>query len=403
MGGPLVLLASTACLASTARLAMEFHDAGARIALIAPGNNPARVLDFLAATRTYRATAPRACLEAALRALRPDLLIPCDERTVRDLHALCRQTSDAGVRALIERCCGWTGHYETITSRARLLALAERKGIRTPPGMPLPDAAALRRWTTAQPGPFVLKADGSSSGFGVRVAAEAAEAAAAFEALRQPVGLGLALREAALEGNRFVFREWLRGQRPAISVQGFVDGWPANIGVACWQGEVLATTCAEAVATERATGPSTVSRVIQNPEMTEAARRIVHALGLSGLIGFDFMIEAATGAAYLIEMNPRSTPICALRLGGGRDLTEALLARVSGRPARERPPRTERDIVVAFPETWMLDPTNSFLRSGYHDVPWEQPALVRHLIRPELRDRYRVLRMLRRAWQARRQ
>ena len=55
------------------------------------------------------------------------------------------------------------------------------------------------------------------------------------------------------------------------------------------------------------------------------------------MIGFDFMIEAATGAAHLIEMNPRNTPICAVRLGPGRDLAEALVARISGRPVRERP------------------------------------------------------------------
>jgi hypothetical protein len=55
------------------------------------------------------------------------------------------------------------------------------------------------------------------------------------------------------------------------------------------------------------------------------------------MMGFDFMIEAATGAAYLIEMNPRNTPICAVRLGPGRDLAEAPVARISGRPVRERP------------------------------------------------------------------
>jgi hypothetical protein len=395
MSGPLVLLASTTRLASTARLAMEFHDAGAAVALVSPGRHPAGMLGFLAATRRYRASAPISSLEAALRALQPDLVIPCDERTVRHLHTICRRTTDGGVRALIERCCGEPAHYDTITSRAHLLALAEREGVRTPPNTLLPDAATLRRWTASHPAPFVLKADGSSSGFGVRLAADPVEAAEAFADLQRPVRLGLALRESVLEGNHFVLPDWLRRQRPALSVQGFVDGWPANIGVACWQGEVLASTCVEAVATERTLGPSTVSRVIQSTEMTEAARRIVRALGLSGLIGFDFMIEAATSAAYLIEMNPRSTPVCALRLGGGRDLTEALLARVMGRPVRERPPRTERDIIVAFPETWMLDPGNSFLRSGYHDVPWEQPALVRHLMQPAGRDRYRLLRMLR--------
>lgn len=185
-----------------------------------------------------------------------------------------------------------------------------------------------------------------------------------------------------------------------MSVQGYVDGWPANIGVACWQGEVLAATCAEAVATSSATGPSTVARIINNPEMIDAATRIVRALGLSGMIGFDFMIEAATGVAYLIEMNPRNTPVCAVRLGPGRDLAEALVARISGRAVRERSARTERDIVVFFPDTWEEDPASHFLQSGYHDVPWEQPDLVRRLMLPKRRDRNVVWRVLRRVWLA---
>ncbi len=150
----------------------------------------------------------------------------------------------------------------------------------------------------------------------------------------------LAMREMLLEGDRFGVRSWLQRQRPTMSVQSYIDGWPANIGVACWGGEMLAATCAEAVATESATGPSTVARVIRNSEMVETARTIVQALGLSGLIGFDFMIEAATGHAYLIEMNPRVTPVCAIRLGPGRDLAEALTARIAGRPIRERSSRT---------------------------------------------------------------
>ncbi|MBE7159572.1 MAG: ATP-grasp domain-containing protein, partial [Rhodospirillales bacterium] len=315
---------------------------------------------------------------------------------MRDLHTIGRSTEDPWLRTLIEDCTASAVKHPVVTSRARLLALATAQGVRVPPSVALPDLRALQRWMEDHPTPWVMKADGSWSGFGVRIINDAAEAEAAFTQLSQRASLRFALRESILEGNHFGYRPWLRHDRPALSAQGFVDGWPANIGVACWKGEVLASTCAEAVATETATGPSTVARIIQNAEMTEAARRIVSALGLSGLIGFDFMIEAATGAAYLIEMNPRSTPICALRLGAGRDLTEALLARRMGRPVRERAPRTERDIVVAFPETWMLDPSNTFLRDGFHDVPWEQPALVRRLMQAERRERFWIFRTLRR-------
>ena len=397
---PHILLATTGQLPSTARMAMELRDAGAKVSLIAPNVHPARTLTLLEKCLTYRASAPRRCLEAALLRLQPDMVIPCDERTVRDLHAIARDTKHVQVRRLIIQSTAPTGSYPIITSRAALLSLAREIGVRVPTSMPLPDQAALDHWTKDNPAPFVLKADGSWAGFGVRIISSAGAAKDAYVRMTRPISGRIALRESLLEGNHFEFRSWLRRERPAMSAQGYVDGWPANIGVACWQGEVLAATCAEAVATTSATGPSTVARIIHNPEMIDAATRIVKALGLSGMIGFDFMIEAATGAALLIEMNPRNTPICAIRLGPGRDLAGALVARLSGRPICDRPARTERDVVVFFPDTWQEDPGSHFLHSGYHDVPWDQPDLLRALMVPPRRDRYRAWRMLRRAWLA---
>lgn len=398
MREPRVMLATTGQLPSTARLAMELHDAGAKVSLLSPATHPGRVLTFLAERWVYRATGGVRSLETALLQARPDLVIPCDERTIRDLHQLWQTTARAEVRRLIEESLGPSAMYPTVTSRDALLSLARGLGVAVPPAAALPDRTALERWIAEQPGPYVLKADGSWAGFGVRIVADAAAARIAYQQMTRPASLRLALREMVLECNSFAFRSWLRRDTPVMSVQGYIEGWPANIGVACWQGEVLAATCAESVSTESATGPSTVARIIDNPEMVETARRIVKALGISGLVGFDFMIAAATGVAYLIEMNARNTPICAVRLGVNRDLAGALVARLAGTMARERPTRTDRDIIVFFPDTWRVDPSSQFLSTGYHDVPWEQPDLVRYLIRPEVRERYWVMRMLRRAW-----
>jgi formate-dependent phosphoribosylglycinamide formyltransferase (GAR transformylase) len=398
IANPKVLLATTGQLPSTARLAMELHDAGAEVALISAGNHPARVLAFLAQCHTYRATNPGRSLQKAIRRSAPDLIIPCDERAVRDLHQLWRSTRDPAVRTVIEESVGPATSFPIVTSRHALLSLAAKAGVRVPESAPVPNIQALNAWIETHPTPFVLKADGSWAGFGVRIISDTSAARSAFTQMRKSISLRLALRETVLEGDHFALRSWVRHELPTLSVQAYVDGWPANIGVACWKGEVVAATCAESVATESATGPSTVARVIDNAEMLDAARTVVAALGISGLVGFDFMIEAATGHAYMIEMNPRNTPICAIRLASPRDLPEALTARIAGRSLHERPPRTERDIIVFFPDTWRRDPSNQFLHSGFHDVPWEQPELVRVLMRPEMRDRYWIMRLARKAW-----
>lgn len=377
---------------------MELHDAGVSVALVSSRNHPARVLPFLTRHYLYSAARPHASLRSAIRHFAPNLIIPCDERTVRDLHALWHSRNDDALRALIEESVGPARIFSTVTSRAALLSLAGQAGVRVPESASIDSPAALEQWIATHPAPFVLKADGSWAGFGVRILSSAEAARKAYRHMTRPIGLRLALRETILEGDRFALKTWLQRQSPAISIQSHVDGWPANIGVACWKGEVLATISAEAVATESATGPSTVARIIENPEMLEAAKKVVAALGISGLVGFDFMIEAATGHAHMIEMNPRCTPICALRFTAPHDLPEALAARTANRPLQERQPRTERDVIVFFPDTWRHDPNNPYLRNGFHDVPWEQPGLVRVLMRPQLRDRYWIMRLLRRIW-----
>jgi hypothetical protein len=99
---------------------------------------------------------------------------------------------------------------------------------------------------------------------------------------------------------------------------------------------------------------------------------------LSGLWGFDFVLQAGSGLAYLIEVNPRATPICHLALGPGRDLPAALLAALhSGSAAEARPTRIDGELVAMFPGEWQRDPASPFLRCAHHDVPWEEVAFIR--------------------------
>jgi hypothetical protein len=235
------------------------------------------------------------------------------------------------------------------------------------------DQNALDAWLRRKSAPFVVKADGSWSGFGVRTISDKTVAHPMRQQMQQPNGLLVAMRALLREWDVSGLRSWARGDRQVLSAQSYVDGRPANIGIACWQGEVLETTCAEAVATFSATGPSTVARIIQSSEMVDAATSIVQTLGLSGLIGFDFMIEAATGFSYLIEMNPRVTPICTIPLGRGHDLPESFVACLAGRAPQDRQPRTDQEIIVYFPDTWQQDPSSHLLQAGFHDVPWDQP------------------------------
>jgi predicted ATP-grasp superfamily ATP-dependent carboligase len=111
--------------------------------------------------------------------------------------------------------------------------------------------------------------------------------------------------------------------------------------------------------------------------MSTVAEKIVGRLNLSGIIGFDFMLEKQSGNPHLIEVNPRATQVGHLNLGPGRDLPAALYAAFTGEAIREAPKVTENRIIALFPQEWKLNPESPFLQSGYHDVPWEEPELIR--------------------------
>jgi hypothetical protein len=168
----------------------------------------------------------------------------------------------------------------------------------------------------------------------------------------------------------------MRESRHTITVQGFIQGSPANRAVACWQGEVLAGISVEAIRTQHPTGPATVVQVIENPEMSEAVNRLVRRLGISGLWGFDFILEPSTGAAYMIEVNPRATPICHLPLGAGQNLPEALYMQLTGARPVALPATMEHDIIALFPGEWHRNPASPYLRSDYHDIPLDEPGLI---------------------------
>jgi hypothetical protein len=93
--------------------------------------------------------------------------------------------------------------------------------------------------------------------------------------------------------------------------------------------------------------------------------------------GFDYMLEANTGNAYMIEINPRSTQVGHLTLGPGHDLPAALYSAITNQIQQPAPKLTDQTTIALFPQEWLRDPESPYLTSAYHDVPWQESALVR--------------------------
>jgi hypothetical protein len=379
-----ILLADTDRRAYAARLAMAFAAVGCEVSAVCTGHHPIETIKVLHRRFPYSAVHPLASLLRAIESTKPDLIVPCDDRAVEHLQQLCGRYGDQnrGVANSIERSLGPLGSYPVVSSRYALLELARGQRIRVPATQYVQSTRDLYQWQAKQPLPWVLKADGTWGGGGVRIVDTPHQAERLFHLLKGPCGLRRAVKRLLVNRDPFYLRAWWQGSSPSVIAQAFVPGRPANCAVACWQGKVLAQDCVEVLAASRPTGPGSVVRRISNPEMISAAERIAEKLHLSGFFGLDFIIESGSGATYLLEMNPRCTPLSQIQLGLGTDMVGALHAVLAGRPLPAAPPsaRNGCEVIAYFPQ-----PRNSnseFRELSLQNFPHGEPELAKALLRP---------------------
>lgn len=387
---PRILLAATTRWPLAARLALVLQASGCSVQVWCPRGHPIDQLAGIDGRHRCSLLRPQHSLQRAIAAARPDLILPCDDESVHTLvrlHAGGVEGDDAGaVRRTIARSLGVPAACAEASARGELMRIAAAAGVRMPQTRVLDSPADLETWAKEAGFPAVLKTDRSWGGQGVAVVRDLAQARAALQVVSHPSWRN-ALNEWVLRRDPAPLLRRLQGQRPAVTIQRYIDGPAANRAVACWQGRVLAGISALVLRARSDTGPATVVRIIDNVQMNDAATRLVETLGLSGLCGFDFVIERASGMACLIEVNPRATPVCHLALGTGHDLPVALLNRLDGtqRPARSGP-IGGADIAL-FPGEWQRDPCSAFLHEAYHDVPWGKRELVRECLAPPWEER----------------
>lgn len=378
---PHILVFATARWQLAARIAIQFADRGCRVDVLAPRGHPVECVATVSAIHRYTPLAAQACLMSALEETEPELVVPCDDAAALQLQALHLRWRQQPERpehhlALLERSLGNVDACVLAGSRSRFMELARATGVRTPASAAVHSLEEVRDWARENTMPLVLKRDYSFGGQGVAMARRWSEVEQAWTVLTKRPGLGECLLRTLLERDSERLLDWSRPPQEGLMVQAAVEGQPANRAVACWKGEVLAGVSVEALRTQHATGPATVVRVVNSAEMEESVRRLVRQLGVSGLVGFDFMVEAATGAAYLIEMNVRATPSCHLPNQHGASLVGALLAHLRGEVLPRVHSRLSPGLVVMFPGEFRADPSSPYLQAAGHDVPWEHPALV---------------------------
>jgi hypothetical protein len=384
---PTILIASTARWFTTARLGIAFAKLGCEVEAICPPGHALQVTKSVRRTHLYRALSPIDTFLNAIKTSQPDLIVVGDDlanKHVHDLYYSLKNNNDKSstqVRRLIERSIGPPDSYPTVMGRAAILELACNEGVRVPKTAVLKGIGDLEPWSKQLGFPLVLKTDGSSSGEGVRIANTLSEARRAFRTLQAPPQLIRVAKRVLIGRDMRWIKPTLERRRSVVNVQEFIRGRDATSLAACWNGEILAALHFEVINKEYECGPSSVLRLIDKEEVSAVAQKIVRRLNLSGLHGFDFLLEKDTEKPYLIEMNPRATQVGHLALGPARDLPAALVAAVRGEPMPNTDKVTENPTVALFPQEWSRDPQSPMLNTAYHDIPWEEQDLIRYCLR----------------------
>jgi len=374
---PKILLATSVSWTSVARLAGAFAEAGCLVGALAPRGALVTTSRYVARTHRYQPLAAIESLRMAIGASHPDLVVPCDDRAVSDLLDLysAANRAEPAAASIIRRSLGNPENYARIASRSAFIAAARKLGIAALETIPIASEQELDSCLMQIGYPAVLKADGSWGGEGVAIVRNHDEAVAGFRRLSNLSSRWRNFMRAVRRKDSSCLSALRAPQRHAISVQRFVAGKQATGAFAVWQGKVIASLHMDVLVAYETTGPASVVQRIEDRDMEEAARLLAQKFQLSGLHGLDF-IRDEKGKVHLIEMNPRGVQASYLPFGPTHDLAAALAACIAPSEAVTRPAITA-DTVAFFPSEWRRDPASPYLVDGYHDVPWDDPALLR--------------------------
>jgi hypothetical protein len=272
--------------------------------------------------------------------------------------------------------------YRVVTSKWATYELAERLNLRVPKQSRINTPEEAMTFAGKVGYPIILKKENTYGGMGCYVCRSDRETLGNYLALMTSGSLRKLRRWpgvlAAL--HRFVTRPGAACSEPLI-VQRYHEGQLAFTTAVARDGVMLGgiTVVAERVH-PAPTGASTVVRPIDRPELLQATEALIRQTGFSGFIGVDFILDNANGLPYLLEINPRATPVCRLGRLLGLDLCSLFAANFADVKLEPPAPITV-DTIAFFPSEWLRSWCSPHLLDAHHDVPHNDPALLGRIYR----------------------
>jgi len=296
---------------------------------------------------------PQVLLDACAD-FQPDHLLACDEVSVRALDRLYEMVRDSSeglslrVKQLLHDSKGDPANYRLVRNKHLSCALMRNLGFRVPEQITCRDYRELSSAVSRLAYPLVLKGEHGVGGQGVSICRSDDMLAPAWDKARK---------------------------YGTVAIQQYIAGTVFFSTAAAYRGRFLTANVFERVMCNPAnTGPSTVVHCCDQPEIILATRRFVEQTGYSGILSLDF-IRSMDKQVFFLECNPRAVSSTHLGHLVGNDLFAALSAAMTGREYRQG---LAREMTIAlFPTEAIRDPQSAYLQNAHHDVPWDEPLLVR--------------------------
>jgi hypothetical protein len=298
----------------------------------------ASVALFLARPLQFRHT-----IERVMQDLSPDLVVPTDEPSFQHLREIYAMRSEAGrmrspIARTIAKSLGDLASYDCVASSADLQHFAREHGLPVPNSVEVDDEGTLKALLESVPLPVMLKGDGGLAGSRSEPVRSMEAGVAAYHRITGASHVTKLWKE---QNKLHRLSDLLQPRLRSVLLQQYIDGVATKRSIACRDGQVLAGVSVEPLDG----GPALVAKIIRHQAMDEIAAFVAKTLNLSGIVGFDFVLEHATRQAWLIAVKPYAASMSQLAAAGDIGLPDALHAGFAGAPDR----RIFDTVVTPFP------------------------------------------------------
>lgn len=295
-------------------------------------------------------------LIVAIENWQPDLILFATDNMVLAGQQLRRLVEIGGARLsprMVETLRASTFdpvHEKLLRSKFDLLEALKARGVRIPPQRELITFSDADTFVQEHGYPVLLKPDYGFAGSGIHFCHN---------------------EEQLLEKLEKVLRAKTR-QRHAI--QKYLGNKTALIEFVAKDGKLLCHQCAQRMHTHPGeTGPVTVLRTVESPEMVRAAEAMCDLLGYNGIGVPQFAVtDDSCQDAYLLELNPRMSHFPHIWVKYANDFAAALRKAWSGEQVQQNPTKGGETIVL-WPQEAVRDPESPYL--AHADYVTDDPNL----------------------------